>query len=328
MCIVFLPKPSLNLFTLSLDNFKAGQYAPVDPNLFTPLSPAGIESLFKANSFSPNTPVNLFSPAAGAGSQNAVFNIKELESVSALNPSNPVEKEAFFRFFASNKFRLGMMALSVVIDAGMITIAVIKDGGKFGEKSTIQLGSIVGNKIGATIGMCLGSILCPGIGTSILGVIGGLIGNFVGRFTGECLFSLFTKTKSPSGLLFPEYLSFTFGNWYDKIDFALCLGPRPLTFSNQVSSQKLPFSSNANASSSSKSSSKSVSFSTVYMEDVVYTKVDRQDTPQEPAEEELSIHFYTIFSNLSHGDQDHQLMRFTVPSRMELLFFIPHGNKH
>lgn len=108
-------------------------------------------------------------------------------SVSEVDPHSFMNKNEVLMWCRRNKIRASLMAVGIAIDIGNITISAIEDDGRFGAKTQVALGEIIGGTAGAeaavavcgAIGSALGSIV-PGIGNVLIGFIGSLIGSIVG----------------------------------------------------------------------------------------------------------------------------------------------------
>ena len=108
-------------------------------------------------------------------------------SVKEVDPHSYVNKNEALMWCRRNKFHAALTVVGIAIDVGYVTISVIEDDGRFGPKTQVAVGEIVGGlagaeaavALGSAIGSAIGSII-PGIGNIVIGFIGGLIGAIVG----------------------------------------------------------------------------------------------------------------------------------------------------
>lgn len=116
----------------------------------------------------------------------AKFNDQVL-SVAEVDPHSFMNKNEALMWCRRNKFHAAMGAIGIAIDVGYVTVSLIEDDGRFGPKTQVAVGEIVGGlagaeaavMIGSAIGSALGSVV-PGIGNIVIGFIGGLIGAIIG----------------------------------------------------------------------------------------------------------------------------------------------------
>ena len=108
-------------------------------------------------------------------------------SVAEVDPHSFLNKNEALMWCRRNKFHAAMGMIGIAIDVGYVTISVIEDDGRFGPKTQVAVGEIVGGlagaeaavAIGSAIGSALGTVI-PGIGNIVIGFIGGLIGAIIG----------------------------------------------------------------------------------------------------------------------------------------------------
>jgi hypothetical protein len=144
---------------------------------------------------------------------------KNIKSIQILDPKNPIVKNGFLRFLSANKLKVGMLGLSVIIDAVTITLSVIEDKNQFGKSTTVTLSNAIGSTAGAAIGAAIGSII-PGIGTIVGGILGGIIFGLIGTTIGYLFCGLFPEVAEGPGAPDPDYLQFIYG---DNENFAIPL---------------------------------------------------------------------------------------------------------
>jgi hypothetical protein len=137
-------------------------------------------------------------------------NLKEFNKtvvrVSKIDPSKSKS------FFSRNKIGKVGTLLAIAFDAAQITIAVRKDGNRWGNHTTLQVSESVGGWGGAVIGAKLGALLgsfFPGIGTAVgafvLGMVGGITGGFLGNLVGSLFLTLPDNVRVGSSVILNEF---------------------------------------------------------------------------------------------------------------------------
>ncbi|CAF0721897.1 unnamed protein product [Adineta ricciae] len=135
---------------------------------------------------------------------------ENITSINVLDPEDPLVKNRYLRYLSENKVKLGMLALSVIVEAKDLILTLMDKSGQALEKLTLQITKITIDNVGSYIGTAIGSLM-PGIGNFVVGFISGLVFGYIGRKLGEIIITLFPRVARGEGEPILQCFSFNYG---------------------------------------------------------------------------------------------------------------------